>query len=84
MHRVTNILAKYRLSIDEMTTFEEEAPYGGTTLFHLHGKATAQSPLQKGFDASLIREELSDLGDQMNCDINLDDEFEEPLNVNVG
>ena len=67
-----------------MTTFEEEAPYGGTTLFHMHGKAIAYSPLPKGFDPSLIRDELHDLGDQMNCDISLDDSFREVSNVNVG
>jgi glycine cleavage system regulatory protein len=71
------------LSIDEMTTFEEEAPHGGTTLFNLHGKATAPSPLPKGFNASLIREELHDLGDQMNCDIDLADDIEELANISV-
>ena len=84
VHKVTKLLAKYRLTINEMKTFEEDAPYGGTTLFHLHGKATAYSPLPKGFDLIIIRDELHELGDKMNCDITLDDRVWEGSDANVG
>jgi glycine cleavage system transcriptional repressor len=72
VHKVTELLAKHRLNIDELETFEEEAPFGGTTLFHMTGVATSPAPLAKGFDANVIREELEDLGDELNCDITLE------------
>ena len=56
-----------------MKTSEEEAPYGGTTLFYMSGTATSPAPLANGFDPKAIREELIDLGDEMNCEIDLED-----------
>lgn len=73
VHKVTQVLVKYNLNIDEMKTFEETAPYGGTTLFHMSGITTSPAPLAKGFNSTTIREELQTLGDTMNCDIDLED-----------
>jgi glycine cleavage system regulatory protein len=74
VHSVTKILAKHRLNIDEMKTFEDKsAPHGGLSLFHMGGVATSPAPLAKGFDPKIIREELEELGDEMNCDITLED-----------
>jgi len=73
VHKVTKILAKNRLNIDELKTFEESAPYGGTMLFHMSGIATSPAPLANGFDPKAIRDELQALGDEMNCDIDLED-----------
>ncbi len=60
-----------------MKTFEEAAPYGGTTLFHMSGVATATAPLTNSFNPSVIREELQELGDEMNCEIDLEDMLED-------
>ncbi len=71
---MTKILSKHRLNIDELKTYEDaSAPYGGVSLFHMSGIATAPAPLSKSFDAKLIREELEALGDEMNCDITFED-----------
>lgn len=72
VHRVTTILAQNGLSIDKMETSDELAPHGGTTLFKMRGIANAAAPLAAGFDVKKIREQLSDLGNKMNCDITLE------------
>ena len=72
VHRVTTILAQNGLSIDKMETSDEIAPHGGTTLFKMRGIANAAAPLASGFDVQKIREQLSDLGNKMNCDITLE------------
>jgi glycine cleavage system transcriptional repressor len=68
---------KHRLNIDEMKTFEESAPHGGTTLFYMSGVATSPLPLAKGFDSKVIKEELIDLGEELNCEIDLEDMHED-------
>jgi len=73
VHKITKILAKHRLNIDELKTFEEPAPYGGTTLFHMSGIATSPAPLANGFSPKAIRDELQELGDEMNCDVDVED-----------
>lgn len=77
VHRVTSVLSKHGLSIETMGTTEEIAPYGGTCLFKMHGIAHAFEPLPKTFDSSQIREELRDLGNDLNCDLTLEDVEEE-------
>ena len=77
VHRVTSVLSKHGLSIETMGTTEEIAPYGGTSLFRMKGIAHAFEPLPKTFDASQIREELQELGNDLNCDLNLEDVEEE-------
>lgn len=56
-----------------MKTFEESAPYGGTTLFYMSGIATSPAPLANGFDPKVIRDELVQLGEELNCEIDLED-----------
>jgi glycine cleavage system transcriptional repressor len=73
MHTLSTVLLKYGLSIDKMETSEEDAPFGGTTLFIMEGIANAHEPLVKGFDSNKIRDELTALGDSMNCDITFED-----------
>ena len=79
VHRVTAILAQHLLNIDKLATSEESAPYGGTTLFQMECIATSPAPLAKNFDAEVIREELEEFGDQMNCDITLEDIYDEKI-----
>lgn len=74
VHKVTQILAKHRLNIDSLKTAEDKsAPYGGLSLFTMSGIATTPLPLTKSFDPEIVRAELEELGDQMNCDITLED-----------
>jgi len=74
VHKVTSILAKHRLNIDELRTFEDSSqPNGGTSLFHMSGVATSPAPVANGFDPKVIRDELEELGNQMNCDITFED-----------
>ena len=54
-----------------METSAEIAPYGGAMLFKMSGIANAAEPLASGFDPVKIDEQLSDLGNQLNCDISL-------------
>jgi glycine cleavage system transcriptional repressor len=73
VHRVTDLLAKYNFSIDQMETSYQDAPFGGTTLFIMDGTVTASTPLVKNFSIQKIREELEMLGDSLNCDVSLED-----------
>jgi hypothetical protein len=73
IHKVTSILAKNGLSIDRLETSDEIAPHGGTLLFKMKGIAHAYEPLASGFDPNKIKKELAFLGDELNCDIGMDD-----------
>lgn len=73
VNKVTKILSVNGLNIDHMETSDELAPGGSTVLFRMKGIAHAYEPLAAGFDVSKIKEELSDLGYDLNCDIKLKD-----------
>jgi glycine cleavage system transcriptional repressor len=73
VHRVTKILSTNGLNIDKMETSAALAPEGGTVLFRVRGVAHAYEPLASGFNPTKIKQELSDLGDALNCDIQLED-----------
>ena len=73
VHKVTSVLAKHNLSIDTMETADEIAPHGAAQLFKIDGICTALAPLPKSFDSDVIREELFELGNSLNCDITLED-----------
>lgn len=73
VNKVTKILSANGLNIDHMETSDELAPGGSTVLFRMKGIAHAYEPLAAGFDVSKIKEELSDLGYDLNCDIKLKD-----------
>jgi len=73
VHKVTSLMVAHGLSVDALETNQEEAAFGGTTLFSIDGIVTAMEPLAKGFDTDQIRKELSKLGDSLNCDITLED-----------
>lgn len=73
VHKVTSLLKTHGLGIDSLETNQEEAAFGGTTLFSIDGIATAMEPLPQSFDSEKIRKELVQLGDSLNCDISLED-----------
>ena len=79
VHQVTAVLAANGLSIDRLTTGEDIAPHGGTTLFHMQCIATAQEPLAKDFDVEKIRMQLEALGERLNCDVTLEDVQDESI-----
>ena len=56
-----------------MKTDNEEAPFGGTSLFTVEGKSVAYEPLASNFEWTKIREELEELGESLNCDVEFDD-----------
>lgn len=73
VHKVTKILSTNGLNIDSMETTDELAPGGGTVLFKMMGIAHAYEPLSHGFNVDKIKQELAELGDDLNCDIELID-----------
>jgi glycine cleavage system transcriptional repressor len=73
VHRVTKILSTNGLNIDKLETSDELAPGGSTVLFKMKGIAHAYAPLASGFDVGKIKNELLELGDSLNCDIELED-----------
>jgi len=73
LHKVTAALAQNGLSIDKLKTGEDIAPHGGTTLFHMKCVASAPEPLAKDFDPEKIRVQLEALGENLNCDVTLED-----------
>lgn len=76
VHKVTSVLARHSLTIGNMKTHHEEAPFGGTELFTMLGRTVAYEPLASHFDWQKIQAELQDLGDSMNCDIEFRDTTE--------
>jgi glycine cleavage system transcriptional repressor len=81
VYEVTAFLAKHRLNIEQLETSEEDAPFGGSTLFHMEGVATSPAPLAHGFSVDKIREELHDVANRLNCDIELLDIYDEKDNA---
>jgi len=76
VNKVTKILSNNGLNIHTLETSDEVAPHGGTVLFRMKGTAHAYEPLSSGFNATKMKQELSDLGDALNCDIELLEESE--------
>lgn len=73
VHKVTKILSSNGLNIDSLETTDELAPGGGAVLFRMIGITHAYEPLSAGFDVEKIKQELTHLGDSLNCDIELMD-----------
>eukprot|EP01083_Nonionella_stella_P014198 39925_1 len=72
-HKLTSVLARNNLTIGNMKTSHEEAPFGGTELFTMEGKAVAYEPLSSTFDWTKLQEELQELGESINCDVEFED-----------
>jgi glycine cleavage system transcriptional repressor len=79
VHRITTALAQAGLSIDRLETDQEIAPHGGSVLFKMRGIAIALAPLPKHFDIHKIKQDLSELGDSLNCDVVLEDTEDESV-----
>ena len=82
-HKVTSLLAKHGFNIANLKTSDEDAPFGGTTLFLLEGIVNVPEPLAAGFDIEAIRNELVELGESLNCDISLEEYADEEFGYSV-
>lgn len=76
VHKVTSLISAHDLQILKMQTFENQAPFGGVTLFHMEGIATSTAPYAVDFDVEGIQKELNKLGDSLNCDITFETCFD--------
>ena len=76
-HKLTSALAAHGLSIQKLETDQEIAPYGGSVLFCMRGVAQAAAPLAQSFNEEQIRKELQELGDDLNCEVELEAASEE-------
>ena len=73
VHKISSLLANYQLNINILTTSDEDAPFGGTKLFVMKCDVTAHEPVAQNFDPDVVRRALRELGDSLNCDIDLED-----------
>lgn len=81
VHQVTSLIANSGLSLDDLETSQEEAPFGGTTLFRMEGKVTMSKPIHSNFDLESLQNDLASLGNDLNCDISLEESSEEDIRV---
>ena len=75
MHKVTTLLRRNGLNIEDMESSDEIAPHGGTTLFRMEGVAHAYEPMSKGFNPQKIMRELEMLGNDLNCEISMTEAY---------
>lgn len=68
VHRITHALHLLGVNIEELSTRLEHGPHTGTPLFTMDMIVTipADVPLKR------VRDELDQLGDQLNCDLDLE------------
>lgn len=66
--RVTDVLRRHKVNVEELETRVESAPFAGTPLFLLEAIVT----LPAGTSARKLRDDLSGLGDAIGCDVDLD------------
>lgn len=66
--RVTEVLRKHGVNVEELETRVESAPFAGTPLFLLEAVVTLPSSVT----ARKVRDDLAGLGDAIGCDVDLD------------
>ncbi|CAM9935663.1 unnamed protein product [Heterosigma akashiwo] len=67
VYAVTNYLAKFGIWVDDIHTETASAPFGGTQLFVMTGKATSDQPV----DAAALRAGFRELENELNVDLSL-------------
>eukprot|EP00639_Heterosigma_akashiwo_P029434 CAMPEP_0194664492 /NCGR_PEP_ID=MMETSP0295-20121207/1498_1 /TAXON_ID=39354 /ORGANISM="Heterosigma akashiwo, Strain CCMP2393" /LENGTH=165 /DNA_ID=CAMNT_0039546253 /DNA_START=661 /DNA_END=1156 /DNA_ORIENTATION=+ len=65
VYAVTNYLAKFGIWVDDIHTETASAPFGGTQLFVMTGKATSDQPV----DAAALRAGFRELENELNVDL---------------
>lgn len=66
--RVTEVMRKHNVNVEELSTRLESAPFAGTPLFTMEGTVLVPSSAS----VRKLREELQTLGDEIACDVDLD------------
>lgn len=66
--RVTEVMRKHNVNVEELSTRLESAPFAGTPLFTMEGTVLVPSSAS----VRRLREELQALGDEIACDVDLD------------
>lgn len=67
-HRITAYLREHEINVEELTTRLESAPFMGTPVFTM--EILMLVPM--GVSMRTLRTRLEDLGDSLNCDVDLD------------
>lgn len=68
VHRITSYLREQGVNVEELTTRLESAPFMGTPVFTME----ILMVVPKNVSVKTLRGALEDLGDQLNCDVDLD------------
>jgi glycine cleavage system transcriptional repressor len=66
--RLSDLLRRHEVNVEELETRVESAPFAGTPLFLLEAVVT----LPKGKSLRALRDDLHALGDAMGCDVDID------------
>ena len=68
VHRITSYLREQGVNVEELITRLESAPFMGTPVF------TMEIPMlvRKGASVKALRRSLEAIGDELNCDIDMD------------
>lgn len=68
VHRVTSFLREQEINVEELETHLESAPFMGTPVFTMEILMLVPS----GASVKALRRALEELGDALNCDVDLD------------
>lgn len=68
VHRITSYLHEQEINIEELETRLESAPFMGTPVFNLE----IVMLVPKGKNVKKLRRALEELGDALNCDVDID------------
>ncbi|MBX3219711.1 MAG: hypothetical protein KF795_04275 [Labilithrix sp.] len=68
VHRVTSYLREHGVNVEELVTRLESAPFMGTPVFTME----ILMLVPKNVSVKALRHALEELGDQLNCDVDID------------
>ncbi|MCC7193469.1 MAG: hypothetical protein IT444_11870 [Phycisphaeraceae bacterium] len=68
VHRITHVLHRHGVNIEELQTRLEAGPHTGTPLFTMDIRLT----VPRGVSVKALRSELETLCDSLNCDVDLE------------
>lgn len=68
VHKITSYLHEQGINVEELETHLESAPFMGTPVFNLE----ILMLVPKTLSVKTLRRSLEELGDQLNCDVDID------------
>jgi glycine cleavage system transcriptional repressor len=68
VHRITSYLREHAINVEELTTRLESAPFMGTPVFTME----ILMLVPRSVSMRTLRTQLEELGDTLNCDVDLD------------